>query len=65
MGETRDRMLRGELYLAGDPENEAETLRVQELVARFNACAPCACEERDALLGSTLRHVGRLMSDSA
>jgi maltose O-acetyltransferase len=51
-------MLRGELYLAGDPENEAETVRIQELVARFNACAPCACEERDALLRRTLRHVG-------
>jgi maltose O-acetyltransferase len=51
-------MLRGELYLAGDPENEAETVRIQKLLARFNACAPRACEERDALLGRTLRHVG-------
>jgi maltose O-acetyltransferase len=51
-------MLRGELYLADDPENEAEFVRIQELVTRFNACAPWAWEERDALLRRTLRRVG-------
>ncbi|MGN6169498.1 MAG: sugar O-acetyltransferase [Solirubrobacteraceae bacterium] len=58
MGEMRDRMLRGELYVADDPDNEAEFGRVQELLARFNACAPRAWEERDALLRRTLRHLG-------
>ena len=58
MGEMRERMLRGELYLAGDPENEAEFRRVQELLSWFNACSPRAPEERDALLRRMLRHVG-------
>jgi maltose O-acetyltransferase len=58
MGEMRQRMLRGELYIADDPENEAEFGRVQELLGRFNGSAPGAWEERDALLRRTLRHVG-------
>jgi maltose O-acetyltransferase len=58
MGEMRDRMLRGELYIADDPDNEAEFGRVQELVARFNRTAPGAWAERDALLRAALRQVG-------
>jgi maltose O-acetyltransferase len=58
MGEMRDRMLRGELYIAGDPESEAEYRRVQELLARFNGSAVGARGERDALLRAMLRHVG-------
>jgi maltose O-acetyltransferase len=58
MGEMRDRMLRGELYIADDPENDAEFGRVQELLARFNGSAPGEWEARDALLRRTLRHVG-------
>ncbi len=58
MGEMRERMLRGELYIADDPDNEAEFARVQELLARFNGSPPGAWEERDALLRRTLRHVG-------
>jgi maltose O-acetyltransferase len=58
MGEMRDRMLRGELYIAGDPENEAEFARVQELLGHFNRSAPGAWDERDALLRRMLRHVG-------
>ena len=58
MGEMRERMLRGELYIADDAENEAEFGRVQELLGRFNGSAPGAWEERDALLRRTLRHVG-------
>jgi maltose O-acetyltransferase len=58
MGEMRDRMLRGELYIAGDPENEAEFARVQELLAHFNRSAHGAWDERDALLRQMLRHVG-------
>jgi len=58
MGEMRDRMLRGELYIADDPENETEFLRVQELLARYNGSAPGDCDARDALLRQMLRHVG-------
>ena len=58
MGEMRDRMLRGELYIADDPENEAEFGRVQNLLARFNGSVPLAWDERDALLRRMLRHVG-------
>jgi maltose O-acetyltransferase len=58
MGEMRERMLRGELYIADDPENEAELGRVQELLARFNGTAPAASDERDAVLREMLRHVG-------
>jgi maltose O-acetyltransferase len=58
MGEMRERMLRGELYIADDPDNAAEFARVQELLASFNGSAPGAGEERDALLRRILRHVG-------
>lgn len=51
-------MLRGELYIAGDRESEAELARVQELLARFNRSAPAAWDERDGLLRQMLRHVG-------
>lgn len=58
MGGMRDRMLRGELYIADDADNEAEFRRIQELVACFNGAAPGAWDERDVLLRRTLRHVG-------
>ena len=58
MGEMRDRMLRGELYIADDPDNDAEYARIQELLTRFNDSPPGAWDERDALLRQTLRHVG-------
>jgi maltose O-acetyltransferase len=58
MGEMRERMLRGELYIADDPDNEAEFERVQELLAEFNGSPPQKWEERDRLLRRTLRHVG-------
>jgi maltose O-acetyltransferase len=59
MGEMRERMLRGELYIADDPDNAAEFGRTQELLAEFNGAAPGAWDERDALLRQMLRHVGR------
>src|ERR1700759_877923 len=58
MGEVRERMLRGELYIADDPDNAAEFTRVQELLATFNGSAPSASDERDALLRRMLAHVG-------
>jgi maltose O-acetyltransferase len=59
MGEMRERMLRGELYIADDPDNEAEFSRVQDLLGQFNRSAPAAWDERDALLRQILQHVGR------
>jgi acetyltransferase-like isoleucine patch superfamily enzyme len=59
MGEMRERMLRGELYIADDADNEAEFDRVQELLAEFNGTPPRAWNERDGLLRRTLRHVGK------
>lgn len=58
MGEMRERMLRGELYIADDRDNAAEFARVQELLASFNGLAPGAGDERDALLRRMLRYVG-------
>ena len=58
MGEMRERMLRGELYVADDADNEAEFGRVQELLAEFNGSPPGAWDERDGLLRRMLRHVG-------
>ena len=58
MGEMRERMLRGELYIADDRDNAAEFARVQELLASFNGLAPGAEDERDVLLRRMLRHVG-------
>jgi maltose O-acetyltransferase len=51
-------MLRGELYIAGDPDNEGEFMRMQELLARFNRAEPGAWDERDRLLRQMLQEVG-------
>lgn len=58
VGLMRERMLRGEFYIAEDPENAAEFARVQDLLASFNASAPGAWEERAGLLRRMLRRVG-------
>ena len=58
MGEMRERMLRGELYVDDDPGSKAEYARIQELLAEFNGSAPGAADERDAVLRRTLHHVG-------
>ncbi len=58
MGEMRERMLRGEMYIADDADNAAEFGRVQDLLAGFNGSAPSAWGERDALLRQMLRSVG-------
>jgi maltose O-acetyltransferase len=54
----KERMLRGELYVADDPELAADYARAQELVARYNATAHAAQHERDRILGELLGHVG-------
>jgi maltose O-acetyltransferase len=58
MSDMKDRMLRGELYLADDPELEADLARAQALVERYNATTHSEQEERDRLLRSLLGAVG-------
>jgi len=56
-GEQKERMLRGDLYQAGDPELTADRRRARDLVRRFNANG-----SDDALLAATLSellgHIG-------
>jgi maltose O-acetyltransferase len=54
----RDRMLRGELYIADDPVLAAEHARAQELLDRYNATRHGEQGERDGLLRSLLGAVG-------
>ena len=54
----RERMLRGELYIADDADNEAVFARVQELQSEFNGLPPRAWDERNRLLRAMLKHVG-------
>jgi len=58
MAEMKERMLRGELYLAGDPELTADHARAQELLERYNATPHAAQDERDRLLRELLGEVG-------
>jgi maltose O-acetyltransferase len=51
-------MLRGELYLAGDPEIQADASRSQELMGRYNATRHAEQELRDRLLRELLGEVG-------
>jgi maltose O-acetyltransferase len=50
MSEMKDRMLRGELYIADDPDLAADNARAQALLERFNATAHDAHDERAGLL---------------
>ena len=54
----RDRMLRGELYIAADPVLAAGHARAQELLDRYNATRHGEQGERDVLLRSLLGAVG-------
>jgi maltose O-acetyltransferase len=58
MGEMKERMLRGELYLAGDPELAADHARAQDLLERYDATPHAAQDERDRLLRELLGEVG-------
>ena len=51
-------MLRGELYLADDPELAATTAYAQELLERYNATRHVEQSERDRLLRELLGGVG-------
>jgi len=54
----KERMLRGELYLADDPELVAGRARAQALLERYNATRDVEGEERDRLLRELLAEVG-------
>lgn len=54
----KDRMLRGELYLADDPELIAERATAQALLERYNRTPDADDEERDRLLRDLLGEVG-------
>jgi maltose O-acetyltransferase len=54
----KERMLRGELYLADDPELAADLARAQELLERYNATRHVERELRDRLLRELLAEVG-------
>lgn len=52
------KMLAGELYMANDPELRTAYLRAQAILARFNATAADAGEERRSLLTDLFEHFG-------
>ncbi|GGC84387.1 maltose O-acetyltransferase [Tersicoccus solisilvae] len=54
----RERMLAGELYIADDPESEAESRRGMKLAAEFAAAYPEDPIRAQAVLGRLFRHVG-------
>ena len=54
----RDRMLRGELYIAGDPDLAADFARAQELVERYNRTLHREHVERDAILRELIGDLG-------
>lgn len=54
----KQRMLRGELYLADDPELRADYARAQQLLERYNRTGHHEERERDRLLRELLGAVG-------
>jgi maltose O-acetyltransferase len=58
MSEQKDRMLRGDPYLADDPELVADRLRCQGLVERFNAITAAKASGRRDLLEELLARLG-------
>jgi maltose O-acetyltransferase len=58
MGAMKDRMLRGELYIAHDPALAEDHARAQELLDSYNRTLHSQQDERDRLLRSLLGGVG-------
>ena len=58
MGEMKDRMLRGELYIADDPDLAADFARAQDLVERYNRTLHREQVERDAILRQLVGDLG-------
>jgi maltose O-acetyltransferase len=58
MGEMKDRMLGGELYLADDPDLAADFARAQELLERYNRTLHAERDVRDAILRDLIGDLG-------
>jgi maltose O-acetyltransferase len=58
MGEMKERMLRGDLYIADDPDLAADFARAQALVDRYNRTLHAEQDARDEILRELLGHVG-------
>src|SRR3954451_6723112 len=58
MGEMKDRMLRGELYIADDEDLAADFKNAQEILERYNASPFGEQELRDRLLRELLAECG-------
>src|SRR5262245_22433014 len=58
MSAEREKMLRGELYDAADPQLVAERLDARELLHRFNHSSPVDEGERLRLLAELFGHAG-------
>jgi maltose O-acetyltransferase len=58
MGRMKERMLRGELYIADDEDMAADFARAQVLLARYNGTAHAEQHERDEILVELLGEVG-------
>jgi maltose O-acetyltransferase len=61
MGQNKERMLRGELYIANDPELLEDFQRARKLIERFNATSVNEADEGRRLLEQLL---GRFGADS-
>ena len=59
MGEMKDRMLRGDLYIADDPALAADFARAQELLDRYNHTLHSERDEREEILRELLGNVGK------
>jgi maltose O-acetyltransferase len=58
MGEQKERMLRGDLYIASDPELVEDHRRCRLLLEAFNATNVMQLDERRNLLGQMLGAIG-------
>lgn len=58
MGEQKQRMLAGELYIADDPELAADALRAAQLTERFNTAGAADADTRAAILRELCGSVG-------
>jgi maltose O-acetyltransferase len=58
VGRMKDRMLRGELYIAEDPDLATDFARAQELIHTYNRTAPAEQAKRDRILRELIGHVG-------
>jgi maltose O-acetyltransferase len=58
MAEMKDRMLRGDLYIADDPDLAADFARAQELLRRYNATGHGEHDVRAAILRDLIGDLG-------